>query len=70
MVNHATKNEMAKISVSPYLAGTVNHATKNETVKINDTIFIWHMDVLGWKEENLDTSPSQVTNHYTTNNSR
>ena len=27
-------NETAKITATPYLAGTVNHATKNNTVKI------------------------------------
>ena len=43
MVNHATKNEMAKITVGPYKAGTVNHATVNETAKITDTMFIWHV---------------------------
>ena len=26
--------EMEKITVAPYLAGTVNHSTKNETAKI------------------------------------
>ena len=33
MVNHATNNEMAKITVAPYKAGTVNHAMNNETAK-------------------------------------
>ena len=27
---------MAKITVTPYMAGTVNHATNNETAKITD----------------------------------
>ena len=26
-------------TVTPYKAGTVNHATKNETAKITDTIY-------------------------------
>ena len=49
-VNHATKNETAKITVTPYLAGMVNHAMKNEIMKITDSIFIWHLDIIGWKE--------------------
>ena len=42
-ISHATKNEITKNTVNPYLAGTVNHATMNETMKITDTIFIWHV---------------------------
>ena len=33
-VNHATKNETAKITVAPYLAGTVNHVTKSEMARL------------------------------------
>ena len=40
MVNHATKKEMAKIIVTPYMAGTVNHATDNETAKITDSVYL------------------------------
>ena len=40
MVNHATKNEMAKITVTPYMAGMVNHATKNERVRLR-SLHIW-----------------------------
>ena len=34
MVKHATKNEMAKITVASYLAGMVNHVTKNKMAKL------------------------------------
>ena len=34
MVNHAAKNEMAKITVTPYMAGMVNHTMKNEWVRL------------------------------------
>ena len=37
---------------------------KNETAKITDSIFIWYVDVLGWKEKRW-----HFTNHYTTKNS-
>ena len=43
MVNHATKNETARIMVTPYLAGTVNHAMNNETAKITDS-GMWYCD--------------------------
>ena len=43
---------MAKITVTPYMAGTVNHATKNETVKITDTIYLAH-DTVMEREERL-----------------
>ena len=46
MVNHASKNEMYKITIIPYLDGTFNHATMDKTVKINNFIFIWHMDTM------------------------
>ena len=34
------KNETAKITVTPYKAGTVNHATINETPKITDAVHL------------------------------
>ena len=34
MVNHAMKNEMAKITVAPYLASTGNHAMKNKMAEL------------------------------------
>ena len=40
MVKHATKNEMGKITVTPYMAGTVNHATKNEWLRLR-SLHIW-----------------------------
>ena len=43
---------MAKITVTPYMAGTVNHATNNETAKITDTIYLEH-DTVMKREERL-----------------
>ena len=40
------KNEMAKITVDLYKAGTVNHAMMNKLVKITDTIFAWHVQCM------------------------
>ena len=46
MVNHAMKNEMAKITIVSNLAGTVNHVTKNKMVSSQ------HVDALvRWKRE-------------------
>ena len=39
-VNHATKNETAKITVTLYMAGTVNHAIKNEWLRLQ-SLRIW-----------------------------
>ena len=35
-VNHATNNEMARITVNLYYAGIVNHATMNKPAKISE----------------------------------
>ena len=43
MVNHATNNEIPKITVAPHQAGTVNHVMMNNLVKITDTIIVSHM---------------------------
>ena len=40
MVNHDTKNETARITVAPYLAGMVNHAMNNEMAKISDSVYL------------------------------
>ena len=43
---------MDKITVTPYMAGTVNHATNNETAKITDTIYL-APDTVMEREESL-----------------
>ena len=52
MVNHATKCETAKVTVTPYMAGMVNHATNDETAKVTDTIYLEH-DTVMEREERL-----------------
>ena len=44
----------------------VNHAMKNEMAKITDSVFIWHVDVLRWKERRRR---GHFTNHYIMYNS-
>ena len=41
---------MAKITVTPYMAGTVNQVTNNETAKITDTIYLERDTVMERKE--------------------
>ena len=44
------KNETARITVVPYLAGTVNHVMKNETAKITDSVYLARGTVMERKE--------------------
>ena len=43
---------MAKITVTPYMAGTVNHAMNNEMAKITDTVYL-ACDTVIEREERL-----------------
>ena len=40
MVNHATKNETARIMVALYMAGKINHVMNHETAKITDSVYL------------------------------